>query len=225
MPSSTLTVVIPLDMPLMLRHHDPGPRPFDTVLAGMHATATHIHHDGNQFGIQLQLAPTAARVLLGMPARELTDISLTIADVLPEANTMVDRMRSAQTWAQRFTILETALLDRATNARSTVDPTVRDAWQLCRSSTSVGDVAATLGWSTRNLQKRFRAEFGISPAEPARLDRFHRSVHLAGNPTRSLAEVAALAGYSDQPHMTRSWTRFAGLTPARWRATETLITA
>lgn len=224
MPSSTLTVVIPLDEPLIMRQHEPAPRPFDTVLAGLHIGAAHIHHDGRQFGIQVQLAPLAARLLLGMPAKELTDLSITIADVLPDVEQAIDRIRCAPGWPQRFALLEAALLDRAAAARGPVDPDLHHAWRLCRTAASIGAVAAEVGWSTRTLQKRFRAEFGISPAEPARLDRFHRSVHLASDPTRSLAEVAVLAGYSDQPHMTRSWTRFAGITPARWRTVETLTT-
>ncbi|WP_157084207.1 helix-turn-helix domain-containing protein [Millisia brevis] len=224
MPSSTLTVVIPLDEPLIMRQHGPTPRPFDTVLAGLHIGAAHIHHEGRQFGIQLQLAPLAARLLLGLPARELADVSVPIAEVLPDADRTVDRMRCAATWPQRFALLETALLDRAASAPGAVDRDLRHAWDLCHTAASIGAVAAEVGWSTRTLQKRFRAEFGISPAEPARLDRFHRSVHLASDPSRSLAEVAVLAGYSDQPHMTRSWSRFADITPARWRAVETLTT-
>lgn len=222
MPSSTLTVVIPLDEPLMLGRRETVPRPFDTVVAGLHTAATHIHHDGHQFGIQLQLAPAAARPLLGIPPGELVGISVTIEDLLPTAGATIDRMRATPTWAERFAILDAELLDRVGAATSAVDGDLQQAWRLCRTSTSIGQVAATLGWSTRYLQRRFRGEYGLSPAEPARLDRFHRSVRLVGDPTLHLADVAARAGYSDQPHMTRSWTRFAGVSPARWRATETL---
>jgi AraC-like DNA-binding protein len=34
----------------------------------------------------------------------------------------------------------------------------------------------------------------------------------------SLADVAAHAGFADQSHMTRQFTRAFGMPPARWRA-------
>ena len=49
-----------------------------------------------------------------------------------------------------------------------------------------------------------------------RLGRFNRTlrrVHAA--PHAALADVAARMGYSDQPHMTREFQEFAGLTPQR----------
>lgn len=260
LPSSMITVIIPLDEPLALEQ--PGSASanptssaaaFDTVLAGLHTGPARIHHDGRQFGIQLGLAPPAARALLGIPAGEVAERAVLLTDILGDAADVVDRLRTATDWSTRFAVLDDALLARRFDRRrSSVAPELVHAWSLCRqrqtgrhpvaseagiavpriseagislpaASTSVADIAAAIGWSTRNLQKRFRAEFGVTPGDVARVDRFQRSMRLVSDPHIPLAEVAVDAGYSDQAHLTRAWQRFAGLPPARWRATETLV--
>ena len=65
-----------------------------------------------------------------------------------------------------------------------------------------------------------RAEIGVGAKDLARLARFARSRRLIGRQDRSLAEVAADAGYADQSHLTTEWREFAGCSPGRWIAEE-----
>jgi AraC-like DNA-binding protein len=78
----------------------------------------------------------------------------------------------------------------------------------------VSEVADALGVTTRSLNRHSGAVFGYGPAVLRRVLRFRRAVALlrAGLPP---AEVAARAGYSDQPHLSREVRSFAGLSPAR----------
>lgn len=101
-------------------------------------------------------------------------------------------------------------------------PEVDHAWQLLRRSHGrapireiAREVAREVGWSTRHLGQRFRAELGHPPKTTARVLRFEHSHRLlrAGRP---LAEVAAECGYSDQPHLNRDWLELAGTSPTRW---------
>ena len=76
------------------------------------------------------------------------------------------------------------------------------------------DAAATqLGMTGRHLRRIVVAEVGLPPKvyqQVVRLQRFVRAAD-AGVP---LASAAAVAGYPDQPHLTRDVRRFSGLTPA-----------
>lgn len=226
LPSTSLTVVIPLDAPLRVQHlGDREPSAFDSVVAGLHTCPVRIHHDGNQFGIQLALRPPAARLLLGHPSAALGPHSQEITDVLgKEARATVARMRDCVAWPDRFAVLEEALLRRLAGRARQLPAEDLQAWRLAvgRPDRSVASLAREIGWSQRTLQKRFRAEYGVSPGEVGRVRRFSRSTRLVANPRLSLADAAARAGYADQSHMTRAWTRYAGLPPARWRTEDTI---
>ncbi|MCW2516104.1 MAG: AraC family transcriptional regulator [Mycobacterium sp.] len=77
--------------------------------------------------------------------------------------------------------------------------------------TPVEQVARDSGWSNRTLQRQCQAVYGYGPAMLRRVLRFRRAVSQmrAG---RSLADVAAAAGYADQPHLHREVRAFADTT-------------
>ncbi len=54
---------------------------------------------------------------------------------------------------------------------------------------------------------------GYGPKTLHRVLRFHRFMRHVAVPTIDLAGAAALAGYADQPHLSREARRLAGLTP------------
>ncbi len=72
----------------------------------------------------------------------------------------------------------------------------------------------TLGWTTRTLHRRCLTAFGYGPSVLRRVLRFRRAVALLRAGVAP-AEVAAQAGYADQPHLSRDVRAFAGVSPAR----------
>jgi AraC-like DNA-binding protein len=174
-------------------------------------------------GVELLLAPLAARRLLGLPLGELTNRAVDVGQ-LPGG--WLDRLRGrlaeAPGWPERF-----ALLDRALAARLVASPPVDArldwAWRRLVASDgrgSVGALADELGWSRRHLASRFRQEVGLPPKMVARLLRFQRAYAArtltppdAGRGV-DWAAVAAGCGYYDQSHLIRDFHEFAGSTPA-----------
>ena len=76
-----------------------------------------------------------------------------------------------------------------------------------------GSAAATaeaLGWTTRSLHRRCLAAFGYGPEVLRRVLRFRRAAGAAARAACPLAEVAARAGYADQPHLSREVRALAG---------------
>jgi AraC-like DNA-binding protein len=74
-------------------------------------------------------------------------------------------------------------------------------------------VAAELGVSARQLQRRVSAATGYGPKMLARVLRFHRLQALSPAP---LLELALEAGYADQAHMTAEVKLLAGMSPVRF---------
>ncbi len=226
LPSPFLTLVVPLDEPLvMAAHPDPAQPPgrYDGLVGGLHTRPARIAHPGRQAGIQLSLTPAGARALLGCPAGALASLDAPLDDVLGRAGgELVERVRSAADWPARFAALDELLLRQLGDGG--LRPEVAEAWRLTTASAGrlpVAEVAARVGWSVRHLEQRFRAETGLGPKEAARVARFDRARRdLAGRAASGapldLAGLAAAAGFADQAHLTREWRSFSGLPPTRW---------
>ncbi|MGY1837321.1 helix-turn-helix domain-containing protein [Blastococcus sp. SYSU DS0510] len=231
LPSPWLTVVLTLDHPLELAAHpDPAQPPgrFDALVGGLHTRPARIVHPGRQAGIQLSLSPLGARALLGVPAGALASVDVALADLLgPAGAELLARVRAAEGWAARFAALDDGLLRRLRD--DDAGPVeVAEAWRLTTAGGGrllVSQVADRVGWSTRHLEQRFRAETGLGPKEAARVVRFDRARRgLARRASRGLspdlAGLAVATGFSDQAHLTREWRAFSGLAPTRWLAAE-----
>jgi AraC-like DNA-binding protein len=64
----------------------------------------------------------------------------------------------------------------------------------------------------------FRGAVGLPPKIYGRVVRFQRAVErIVAEPGASLTDVAFAAGYSDQPHFTRDFREFAGVSPGDYR--------
>lgn len=168
----------------------------------MLAPGTHI--------VGVRLRPGAAGAVLGLPASELRDQAPDAADVLGRdvAAALLETLSGGED--------PHALLLRVLELRGArePDPLVAAAIQaLGRPRARVGAVAAELGVSPRQLQRRVSDAVGYGPKMLHRVLRFRRLLAL---PPATLAELAIDAGYSDQAHMTTEVNRLAGVSPVRF---------
>ncbi|MFL1380972.1 helix-turn-helix domain-containing protein [Nocardiopsis protaetiae] len=156
----------------------------------------------------LRLAPGTAHALLGVPARELADRRVDLADLvrLPPLPRTADPAATlerafAALWRHadpdRSALRLAASLDRAARTRATADAIAREH-----------------GMSARTLRRTCDRVFGYGPKTLMSVHRFQRALRLARSGT-PLGEAAALAGYADQAHFTREAGRLAGLPPGR----------
>jgi AraC-like DNA-binding protein len=227
LPSRHLTVIVTLASTVNLaamRDSTQPPASFTTLACGLHATPALISHDGRQHGIHLHLTPLGARILLGLPAGELADTVVELGTLLgPVAGELVERLRSARTWTDRFLELD-AVLARIAKQRDGPAPELGWAWRRLSAShgrVEVATLAGEVGWSRRYLGERFRQEFGLTPKVAGRVMRFEIAHRLLKAPHRpGLADVAVRAGFYDQAHLHREWRELAGCAPTRWLAEE-----
>src|SRR5262249_47401772 len=151
-----------------------------------------IEYDGLLRGVQVDLTPLGARMLLGVPMHELARRSLPLADVIgPTAADLDERLADAETPSERFAIVEAALARGLAQAERP-PPEVDGAWARLAASHGrerVEALAAALGCSRKHLAARFREHVGLPPKLVARTMRFRRAADLllAGVPLDELA--------------------------------------
>lgn len=154
--------------------------------------------------------PGTAPALLGVPAHELRDSRVDLADLWPAARVrrLLDRVAAAPDPA---TGLETIALDRAAQPAAGPDPLLHRLVEQLDEGRPVAATADRLGIGARQLHRRCRTAFGYGPKTLARILRLQRALALAraGVP---YAETAARAGYADQPHLAREVRELAGTT-------------
>ena len=224
LPAPHLIMVVPVGGPLRVQGAG-SPQSYGSLVAGLRTVPVLLDLTGRQEGLQVSLSPAGARALLGVPAGELAGTEVTLPELLGRLGTeLVERVQLAPDPAGRLAAVQDVLLRCARRHSAGVRPEVDAAWRLTAAAggrLAVEAVAREVGWSSRHLRDRFRAETGLTPKEAARVVRFDRSRRLiggrsaAGSPAR-LASVAASCGYADQAHLAREWRALAGLAPTSW---------
>lgn len=100
-------------------------------------------------------------------------------------------------------------------------PSLRRAMAFMREQAgptlALEDMAAAVGCDAGELARTFRAHLGKTPGEVYRRLRVERAAALLARSRHSLADIAAQCGFSDQPHMTRTFKAQLGITPAAYR--------
>jgi AraC-like DNA-binding protein len=219
LPSRHLTFIASIGAPIdVVVQTNPrqAPDTYRCTLGGLQETHALIDDPGAQEGVAIELTPLGSRVLFGMPARELWDTSLELADVVGGVgDELWERLQLADGWTERFAACDDVLTRLAVH-----DPVAAElevCWDLLAAShgtVPVATLAAETGYSRQHLTRRFRDEFGLSPKRAGRVMRFERARQLLATPGVTVGQLAARCGYADQSHLTRDVAAFAGCTPS-----------
>jgi AraC-like DNA-binding protein len=155
--------------------------------------------------VGLRLPPGAGPGVVGLPAHELRDQRVPLADVWPAAQVrrLTERVDQAQ---DRGAALEEIARGRLDSA----DPTAALIAARLRAGSSVAATAEAIGLGERQLHRRCLAAFGYGAKTLARILRLNRAV-AAARSGESFAAVAAVCGYADQAHLAREVQELAGL--------------
>jgi AraC-like DNA-binding protein len=99
--------------------------------------------------------------------------------------------------------------------------------QACRYITqsqgeySVQDLVKLIGFSERQLERKFKKQVGITPKVLARIMRFQKFLALTQTTKElTLTDAALACGYYDQSHFIRDFTKFSGVSPLTYLTTD-----
>ncbi|MEV6479827.1 helix-turn-helix domain-containing protein [Streptomyces sp. NPDC051576] len=156
----------------------------------------------------IRFFPGTAPAFLGVPAHELRDRRVDLADLWPAALVRDLRAR-VDSSPDPARALEELALDRAARTAAP-DPLLRHLVAALDNGRPVAATADELGLGARQLHRRSLTAFGYGPKTLARVLRLQRALALAraGVP---FAETAARSGYADQAHLARDVKELAGM--------------
>lgn len=167
--------------------------------------------------------PAGAYAVAGGPIHEFSGRLVSIDDALDHAaNEFVQRCFDIPDPYGRVQYTARWLSSRIARSRA-VDPRVM--WSARRIERSHGrasilEIQEESGLSKKQLIRRFREQMGVTPKLYARIIRLRHALTLLHEGSCPPGDVAAAAGYYDQPHMNLDFRELAGLTPRNFvRAT------
>ena len=224
-PDGCVEMIVQLDAPARAaRGEDTFHLQPPAFLMGPFASTLRLAPAGRMKTLGVRFRPGGAAVFLPFPVDLLGDAEVPVDAVFGAAGArLVDRLAAAPSDAARVSLVEEFLISRllargGTREKSPVSFAVRR--MLASTRYSVAGLARECGWSPRQLERRFRAETGLSPRLLARIIRFQRVLRALGPQDADWVSVALDCGYADQPHLIRDFRAFTGQTPAAFRRSE-----
>jgi AraC-like DNA-binding protein len=169
--------------------------------------------------IGARFRPGMAPPILAVPTNELLDCQAPLEDLWGrEARHLTERIGDHDTLAPKLAAVEAAITARLAVAPP-ADRLVEAAVARLQRNPAVriGALADALGVSERQLRRRCDAAIGYGPKALGCVLRFRQvwqSADDIATDRSRLAHLAAEMGYTDQAHMTREFSRFAGMPPA-----------
>ncbi|CAN5449592.1 hypothetical protein BH10ACI2_BH10ACI2_18000 [soil metagenome] len=157
----------------------------------------------------VRLSPAAATIILRTDASQMVDRSVFEQDSFPHLLIgLATLLQRSKTFEEAVTIFESRLRDVMLGVDG-LDDEVAEAVRTIDErfgEIRVGELAKTLGLSTRQFQRRFKASSGLSPKQYIRARRIRAvAVHLVEREGYNLADRAAEFGFADQSHMSHEF--------------------
>jgi AraC-like DNA-binding protein len=169
---------------------------------------------GHYLGIHFR--PGQSRHFLDAKTSELTDSVQAAAEAFqPELSGVVESMHLESP----FVRLDAALmqhLKRRPPTDSRIDDVIRYI-ETRQGQPRVSELATMYCKSRRQFERAFLDVAGVPARLFVQIIRFRRALALLANANLTLAEIAAVTGYTDQSHLTRQFVRFLGQSPGKAR--------
>jgi AraC-like DNA-binding protein len=171
--------------------------------------------------LMIRLKPEAAAHLIGERMQDFVDTKIDLGDLFNagDVSLLEEMLMEASDSATRFARIQSFLLRNLRQCRP--DPVVCRAAQYLRRNPSlrVRRLAAQLDVSERHLSRSFRAVFGASPKQFARVARVQKILAMRQGGS-AWAEIAYACGFADQAHMINDFDAIVGEPPQQlFRAT------
>ena len=187
------------------------------IVSGAHGRGFTVDTAEETCIIGVHFKPGGAFPFLGLPASDLADTHVDLETIdRPSAGRLRERLCEATTSAERFQLLQNALLSRLSHGveQHYAVSAALEMFGQNQAGPRVREAAKHLGLSQRRFIQVFKAEVGMTPKLFSRIQRFQQTrTFIQHNPSPNWADLAVDLGYFDQSHFIREFLEFSGLSP------------
>lgn len=186
-----------------------------------------LRHSPTLFAVTFQ--PQGIRQFFGLPMSELANRSIPLRylnnKLLYELQM---RLTDGETFASRVQTIEKWLLTLLANQHQKTDFSrinhVMEAIKHHGGDVGIGTLADISCLSTKQFERRFLDQIGLTPKQYLRVVRFQATIHRKSlEPNLPISHLAHDAGYYDQAHLSNEFKALSGLTPSQFFADCDLI--
>lgn len=186
-----------------------------STISGLRKSVRLIHYLKDSATIIVLFEETGARAFFKEPLYELFEESISLDTFIKrhEIEIIEEQLVKARNNIQRIAIIEQFLLSKLCSY--TPDKLISAALEIIYSTKGaikIKELADILYISNDAFEKRFRKVVGTSPKQFSSIVRLETIVRQKKQ-AESLTDLAFNAGYYDQPHFSKDFKLFTGLTP------------
>jgi AraC-like DNA-binding protein len=168
--------------------------------------------------VSVRFKPAGAARFFDIPFCEIVDRVIDFSQFEKDvAQKLVRDVADASTPFERIGVLRNLLLERLSKHESNEDIFVRRACRYITQSEgsySVQELVKLIGFSERQLERKFKKQVGITPKHLSRIVRFQKFITLSKTShSLTLTDVSQSCGYYDQSHFIKDFTKFSGVSP------------
>jgi AraC-like DNA-binding protein len=215
LPETALTLVLRQSGSASL-FHEPLPT---AILSGLQLRTRTVEHAAASSIVVVRFTEIGGAAILRDRVDLIYNRTLPLETVLPgQAIEKVQNVLADTREIRRQAAALEQFLGGQIYSRNRVSPQIEAAAQMIRVShgrCSIAAIARRTAMSLSALERQFRVTVGASPKQVSRLARLHFVCGLWDS-GRSLTEIAAEAGYTDQSHMVRDFQLFTGTSPTQF---------
>ncbi|MCK7599128.1 helix-turn-helix transcriptional regulator [Microbulbifer sp. CAU 1566] len=170
--------------------------------------------------VSVRFLPGALYRLFGFSPHEWDDQAISAIDLLSTTDyalllPILVKMHPENV-VDSLELLEQFLLTQERAVASGTDR-VRTVLATFSVTSNVEQMAEAASTSARTLERQFRKEVGMRPSELLGYRRIKQARAQLSQTRQSVTEVALSCGFYDQAHFSKSFARFVGETPSRYR--------
>ncbi len=199
------------------------------LLAGQMTRAVWLAPSGFARAVGARLRPDGAHLLFGARQDGLTNHIVNLGDVHRGlARRLTEDVSGRESGEEMVRALDCALsgiTPRAAHISAARTATTHAHRR--RGLVRVPELARHAGLSTRQLERVFAEQIGVTPKHYLRIIRFQEVLRTlrSGVGATTWADVATSHGYYDQAHFIRDFKTFLGIAPSAWQINDESLTA
>ncbi len=187
----------------------PSAKVCGTTLAASNAEFIPNHR---YFGVRF--APGVIPDFLDVSANELIEHQLNFLEVAPKFCHFFELIVRSNVFADQVALFEKFYSNQSTRQPSKLTLQAMDEIFIHKGSIQIQDIAETTGYTTRTIQRQFRADMGMSPKAFSRIIRCQSAVYdINHSKGVTFSDLACDLGFSDQAHFLREFKKLVSVTP------------